>query len=44
MLRDGPALAIPYRYGETGPATRFPREGILIPDLMVAFNIPSISM
>ncbi len=23
MLRDGPALAIPYRDGETSPATRF---------------------
>ena len=22
MLRDGPALAIPYRDGETGPVTR----------------------
>ena len=39
MLRDGPALAIPDRDGETGPATRLQREGILIPDLMVAFEI-----
>ena len=39
MLRDRPALAIPDRDGETGPATRLLREGILIPDLMVAFNI-----
>ena len=39
MLRDGPALAIPGRDGETGPATRLLREGILIPDLMVAFEI-----
>ena len=39
MLRDGPALAIPDRDGETSPATRFLREGILIPDLMVAFEI-----
>ena len=29
----------PDRDGETGPATRLLREGILIPDLMVAFNI-----
>ena len=39
MLRDGPALAIPDRDGETGPATRLWREGILIPDLIVAFEI-----
>ena len=39
MLRDGPALAIPDRDGETGPVTRLRREGILIPDLMVAFEI-----
>ena len=39
MLRDGPALAIPDRDGETGPATRLQREGILIPDLMVAFGV-----
>ena len=39
MLRDGPALAIPYRDGETSPVTRLQREGILIPDLMVAFEI-----
>ncbi len=39
MLRDGPALAIPHRDGETSPATRLQREGILIPDLMVAFEI-----
>ena len=39
MLRDGPALAIPDRDGETGPETRLLREGILIPDLMGAFNI-----
>ncbi len=26
MLRDGPALAIPYRDGETGPETRFWRK------------------
>ena len=29
----------PDRDGETGPATRLQREGILIPDLMVAFEI-----
>ena len=29
----------PDRDGETGPVTRLQREGILIPDLMVAFNI-----
>ena len=34
MLRDGPALAIPDRDGETSPATRLLREGILIPDLI----------
>ena len=39
MLRDGPALAIPDGDGETGPATRLWRKGILIPDLMVAFEI-----
>ena len=39
MLRDGPALAIPGRDGETGPAARLWRKGILIPDLMVAFEI-----
>ena len=33
--RDGPGQ----RDGETGPATRLQREGILIPDLMVAFEI-----
>ena len=39
MLRDGPALAIPGRDGETGPVARLWRKGILIPDLMVAFEI-----
>ena len=39
MLRDGPALDIPDRDGETSPATRLWRKGILIPDLMVAFEI-----
>ena len=39
MLRDGPALAIPDRDGETGSATRLWRKGILIPDLMVAFGV-----
>ena len=39
MLRDGPALAIPDRDGETGPVARLWRKGILIPDLMVAFEI-----
>ena len=39
MLRDGPALAIPDRDGETGPVARLQREGILIPDLMVAFGV-----
>ncbi len=39
MLRDGPALAIPDRDGETSPVTRFWRKGILIPDLMVTFEI-----
>ena len=42
MLRDGPALAIPDipdRDGETSPVTRLWREGILIPDLIVAFEI-----
>ena len=39
MLRDGPALAIPYRDGEIGPATRLQQEGILIPDLMIAFGV-----
>ena len=39
MLCDGPALAIPDRDGETGPVTRLWRKGILIPDLMVAFEI-----
>ena len=39
MLRDGPALAIPDRDGETSPATRLQREGILIPDLMIAFGV-----
>ena len=39
MLRDGPALAIPDRDGETCPVTRLQREGILVPDLMVAFEI-----
>ena len=39
MLRDGPALAIPRQGSETSPATRLWREGILIPDLMVAFEI-----
>ena len=39
MLRDGPVLAIPDRDGETCPATRLWRKGILIPDLMVAFEI-----
>ena len=39
MLRDGSALAIPYRDGETSPATRLQRKEILIPDLMVAFEI-----
>ena len=39
MLRDGPALAIPYRDGETGPVTRLWRKGNLISDLMVAFEI-----
>ena len=39
MLRDGPALAIPHRDGETGPVARLWRKGILIPDLMVAFEI-----
>ena len=29
----------PDRDGETGPATRLWRKGILIPDLMVAFEI-----
>ena len=29
----------PDRDGETGPVTRLQREGILIPDLMVAFEI-----
>ena len=29
----------PDRDGETGPVTRLRREGILIPDLMVAFEI-----
>ena len=32
-------LLPPGRDGETGPATRLLREGILIPDLMVAFEI-----
>ena len=39
MLRDGPALAIPGRDGETSPVARLWRKGILIPDLMVAFEI-----
>ena len=39
MLRDGPALAIPYRDGETSPATRLWRKEILIPALMVTFEI-----
>ena len=39
MLRDGPALAIPDRDGETCPVTRLPRKGILIPDLMIAFGV-----
>ena len=39
MLGDGPALAIPDRDGETGPVTRLWRKGILIPDLMVAFEV-----
>ena len=39
MLRDRPALAIPDRDGETGPVARLWRKGILIPDLMVAFEI-----
>ena len=30
---------LPDRDGETGPATRLQRKGILIPDLMVAFEI-----
>ena len=29
----------PYRDGETSPVTRLWRKGILIPDLMVAFEI-----
>ena len=39
MLRDGPALANSGRVGETGSAARLWRKGILIPDLMVAFEI-----
>ena len=39
MLRDGPALAIPDRDGETGRVTRLWRKGILIPDLMIAFGV-----
>ena len=39
MLRDGPALAIPDRDGETSPVTRLWRKGILIPDPMVVFEI-----
>ena len=39
MLRDGPALAIQVTDGETGSATRLWWKGILIPDLMVAFEI-----
>ena len=40
MLRDGPALAIPDRDGETSPATRLLREGILIPDLIGCLQYP----
>ncbi len=39
MLRDGPALAIPDRDGETGPVAHLWRKGILIPDLMIAFGV-----
>ena len=39
MLRDGPALAIPDRDGETGSATRPWRKGILVSDLMIAFGV-----
>ena len=40
MLRDGPAHGHSQtRDGETAPATRLWRKGILIPDLMVAFEI-----
>ena len=39
MLRDGPALAIPYRDGETSPATRLWRKtGELHLNLTAAIN------
>ena len=45
MLRDGPALAIPYRDGETGPATRLWRktgEQHLIGDSVAISLLPPI--
>ncbi len=36
MLRDGPALAIPYRDGETGPVTRLSAEALMAEDRRTA--------
>ena len=45
MLRDGPALAIPYRDGETGPAARlWRRTGEQHLNLTVAINPSDLTL